>query len=61
MTGSIDIADKIVTFSTRVRFADLPAAAIRAARMRLIDSVGVALAAYYAPPASSRTSAPAPF
>lgn len=51
MTGSIDIADKIVTFSTRVRFADLPAAAIRAARMRLIDSVGVALAAYYAPPA----------
>jgi 2-methylcitrate dehydratase len=51
MSGPIDIAEKIVAFSTEVRFADLPAAAVRAARMRLIDSVGVAFAAYDAPPA----------
>ena len=51
MSAPVDIAEKIVAFSTGVRFGDLPATAVRAARMRLIDSVGVAFAAYDAPPA----------
>lgn len=46
-----NLQDKIVDFALRVRFGDLPPAAIRAARMRLIDSVGVAFAAYDSPPA----------
>ena len=49
MTDVRHIEEKIVTFSSGVRFSDLPAAAIRAAKMRLIDSVGVAFAAYEAP------------
>lgn len=51
MTDASNVEEKIVKFSSGVRFEDLPAAAIRAAKMRLIDSVGVAFAAYDAPTA----------
>lgn len=51
MTDGANMQEKIVDFSLRVRFADLSAAAVRAAKMRVIDSVGVAFAAYDAPPA----------
>jgi len=50
MSDAGNLHEKIVAFSSGVRFGDLPAAAIRAARMRLIDSVGVAFAAYDSPP-----------
>lgn len=51
MTDASNVEEKIVKFSSGVRFEDLSAAAIRAAKMRLIDSVGVAFAAYDAPTA----------
>jgi 2-methylcitrate dehydratase len=51
MTDARNIEEKIIAFSSGVRFADLPAAAVRAAKMRVIDSVGVAFAAYDAPTA----------
>ena len=44
------LEQKIVDFTLGTSFADLNEQAIRAARMRLIDSVGVALAAFLAPP-----------
>ena len=42
---------RIVDFALGLRFEDLPPAAVRAAKMRVIDSIGVAMAAYLAPPA----------
>lgn len=44
------LEQKIVDFTVGTSFADLNDQAVRAAKMRLIDSVGVALAAYLAPP-----------
>ncbi len=44
------LEQKIVDFTRGTSFAYLHDEAIRAAKMRLIDSVGVALAAYLAPP-----------
>ena len=44
------LEQKIVEFTLGTAFADLNEGAIRAARMRLIDSVGVGLAAFLAPP-----------
>ena len=41
---------KIVDFTLGTSYADLNPAAVRAARMRVIDSIGVALAAFLAPP-----------
>jgi 2-methylcitrate dehydratase len=42
---------RIIDFALELRFEDLPPAAVRAAKMRVIDSIGVAMAAYLAPPA----------
>ncbi len=42
---------RIIDFALGLRFEDLPPAAVRAAKMRVIDSIGVAMAAYLAPPA----------
>jgi 2-methylcitrate dehydratase len=50
MTELGQLEKRIVDFTAKLRFADLPAAAVRAAKMRVIDSVGVALAAFNAPP-----------
>jgi 2-methylcitrate dehydratase len=44
------LEQKIVDFTLATSFDDLNEAAIRAARMRVIDSIGVALAAFLAPP-----------
>jgi 2-methylcitrate dehydratase len=50
MTKVGQLEAKIVDFALRTKFETLPAQAVRAAKMRLIDSVGVAMAAYLAPP-----------
>jgi 2-methylcitrate dehydratase len=42
---------RIVDFSCGLKFDDLPHAAVRAAKWRVIDSIGVAMAAYLSPPA----------
>lgn len=49
MTGALE--RQIVDFTASLRFEDLPDAAVRAAKMRVLDSIGVAMAAYLAPPA----------
>lgn len=47
-----DLLDaRIVDFAASMRFEDLPEAAVRAAEMRVLDSIGVAVAAWDAPPA----------
>jgi 2-methylcitrate dehydratase len=51
MTGIDVLEGRIVDFALGLRFEDLPPAAVRAAKMRVIDSIGVAMAAYLAPPA----------
>lgn len=51
MTEIDALEARIVDFALGLRFEDLPPAAVRAAKMRVIDSVGVAMAAYLAPPA----------
>ena len=48
----IDVLEaRLVDFTLKLKFEDLPPAAVRAAKMRVIDSIGVAVAAYLAPPA----------
>jgi 2-methylcitrate dehydratase len=42
---------RIVEFARDLKFEDLPVAAVRAAKWRVIDSIGVAMAAYLSPPA----------
>lgn len=49
MTGALE--RQIVDFTAALRFEDLPDMAVRAAKMRVLDSIGVAMAAYLAPPA----------
>lgn len=44
------LESKIVDFTLATSYEDLNPAAIRAARMRVIDSIGVGLAAFLAPP-----------
>jgi 2-methylcitrate dehydratase len=51
MTEIDALEGRIVDFALGLRFEDLPPAAVRAAKMRVIDSIGVAMAAYLAPPA----------
>jgi 2-methylcitrate dehydratase len=51
MTEIDALEGRIVDFAMALRFEDLPPAAVRAAKMRVIDSIGVAMAAYLAPPA----------
>src|SRR5262245_14635563 len=51
MTEIDALEARIVDFAMGLRLEDLPPAAVRAAKMRVIDSVGVAMAAYLAPPA----------
>jgi 2-methylcitrate dehydratase len=50
MTNIGPLEAKLVDFAMRTFFVDLPPKAVRAAKMRVIDSVGVAMAAYLAPP-----------
>jgi 2-methylcitrate dehydratase len=59
--NEIDVLEaRIVDFALKLRFEDLPPTAVRAAKMRVIDSIGVAMAAYLAPPARiARRLAPA--
>ena len=42
---------RIVDFTRGMQFDELPEAAVRAAKWRVIDSIGVAMAAYLSPPA----------
>jgi 2-methylcitrate dehydratase len=51
MTEIDALEGRIIDFALGLRFEDLPPAAVRAAKMRVIDSIGVAMAAYLAPPA----------
>jgi 2-methylcitrate dehydratase len=51
MIGIDALEGRIIDFSLGLRFEDLPPTAVRAAKMRVIDSIGVAMAAYLAPPA----------
>lgn len=50
MTDIGKLEARIVNFAMGLTYEDLPQAAIRAAKMRIIDSIGVAMAAYLAPP-----------
>ena len=52
--------NRLVTFASDLAYADLPANAIKAAKIRLIDSMGCAMAAFLAPPvrATRRLVAP---
>jgi 2-methylcitrate dehydratase len=50
---------RVVDFAARLNWDDLPAEAVHAAKARLLDSIGVALAAFGAPPARiARSIAP---
>lgn len=51
MTDTDRLDARIVDFTASMRDSDLPAAAVRAAGMRVLDSIGVAMAAWNAPPA----------
>jgi 2-methylcitrate dehydratase len=42
---------RIVDFARSMQFDELPEAAVRAAKWRVVDSIGVAMAAYLSPPA----------
>ena len=51
MTPTLDATTRrLVDFALAYRFDDLPAAIVHAAKARVLDSVGVGLAAYAAPP-----------
>jgi len=51
MTPTLDATTRrLVDFALAYRFDDLPAATVHAAKARVLDSVGVGLAAYAAPP-----------
>ncbi|MBI3514831.1 MAG: MmgE/PrpD family protein [Proteobacteria bacterium] len=50
---------RVVDFAARLSWSDLPETAVHAAKARLLDSIGVALAAFGAPPARiARSVAP---
>lgn len=44
------VVQRLVDFASELRFEHLPQTAVHAAKARLIDSIGVAMAAYLAPP-----------
>lgn len=44
------LEDKLVDFALSASFSDLPDAAVKGAEARLLDSIGVAMAAWLAPP-----------
>ncbi len=50
MNDTAELDRRIVEFAASTRFEDLPAQAVRAAQMRVLDSIGVAIAAWDAPP-----------
>ena len=50
MNDTAQLDRRIVEFAASTRFEDLPAHAVRAAQMRVLDSIGVAIAAWNAPP-----------
>lgn len=45
-------AEALVDFTARFEYGDLPAASVAAARQRVVDTIGCALAGYSSPPAS---------
>jgi 2-methylcitrate dehydratase len=50
LNDTAELDRRIVEFAASTRFEDLPAQAVRAAQMRVLDSIGVAIAAWDAPP-----------
>jgi 2-methylcitrate dehydratase len=51
MTPTGQLERKLVDFALATDFADLPPRAVEAAKLRVVDSIGVAMAAFLAPPA----------
>jgi 2-methylcitrate dehydratase len=43
-------ANRIVNFTAKLKYEDLPKAAVQAAKVRILDSLGVAMAAFFADP-----------
>ena len=55
-------ANQLVNFASGLAYSDLPASTIEAAKVRLIDSMGCAMAGFLAPPvrATRRLAVPSP-